>query len=246
MDAVLLSTCTAPCVSEACIDCEGDTVACIRALSGRTSPSAWNWTLHCHLTELLIDNADAVITATRSPHRCALAAEELLRHHRRHRRKVKPHIAMHDLNMIGVYHTTREPVKSFVQTTTDLQDACSPVSLGHGFPWGDVADMARSLVITDDSEKGRCAGQGSGDRILRHARPVQLRAISPSTRRWTAAASAEKPVVLADVSDNAWRRFNDSTFILRRAAGTQHGQRGHRLYLGSNCGGKRPWRSARA
>ena len=49
-------------------------------------------------------------------------------------------ISSFDCRMIGCYHTTREPMRSFVDGMTALegQGGVLSVSLGHGFPWGDV------------------------------------------------------------------------------------------------------------
>ncbi|MEZ4581114.1 MAG: MlrC C-terminal domain-containing protein [Caldilineaceae bacterium] len=115
--------------------------------------------------------------------------------------------------------TRREPVKSFVQKMTDLKarTACSPVSLGHGFPWGDVADMGTRLVITDDDP---AKGAALAKALATNSTPcdsVQPRYFTIDAALDAAVASAEKPVVLADVSDNAGGGApNDSTFILRR------------------------------
>ena len=222
VDAVLLKMHGAM-VSETCDDCEGDTVARIRALVGPDVPIGVELDLHCHLTQLLIDNADAVITYKEYPHiDTAPRAEELFNIIADTAAgKIKPHIAMHDLNMIGVYHTTREPVKSFVQKMTDLEgkDGVLSVSLGHGFPWGDVADMgSRLLVITDDDPaKGAALAKALGDEFYAMRDSVQPRYFTIDEALDAAVASAEKPVVLADVSDNAGGGApNDSTFILRR------------------------------
>src|SRR3546814_8937943 len=59
--------------------------------------------------------------------------------------------------MVGLWHTTREPMISFIQRMKSCEgrDGVLSVSLGHGFPWGDVADCgAKRWVVTDnDAEK---------------------------------------------------------------------------------------------
>ena len=56
--------------------------------------------------------------------------------------------------MIGVYHTSHPPVRQFVdklQALEEQDDGVLSISLGHGFPWGDVADMGTRafLVVTE-------------------------------------------------------------------------------------------------
>ncbi len=49
-------------------DCEGDVTARVREIVGPDVPIGVELDLHCHLTDTLIDNADAVITFKEYPH----------------------------------------------------------------------------------------------------------------------------------------------------------------------------------
>ena len=222
VDAVLLYMHGAM-VAQGYDDCEGDLTERVRAIVGPEVPIGVELDLHCHLTQQLVDNADAVVTYKEYPHIdppdraielfniIADAVEG----------KSKPVTSLYDCKMIGVYHTTQEPVKSFVAKMKSLEgkDGVLSVSLGHGFPWGDVADMgSRLLVITDDDPaKGAALAKALGDEFYAMRDSVQPRYFTIDEALDAAVASAEKPVVLADVSDNAGGGApNDSTFILRR------------------------------
>ncbi len=98
-------------------------------------------------------------------------------------------------------------------------DAVLSISLGHGFPWGDVADMGtRMLVVTDnDPEMGRTLGQALAAEFYAMRDIVQPTYLSMDEALDAALAEPSGPVVLADVSDNAGGGApNDSTFLLRR------------------------------
>ena len=203
--------------------CEGDLAARVRAVVGPDVPIGVELDLHCHLSQQLIDSADAVITYKEYPHidigeraheLFALIADAALG-------KVKPHTAMYDCGLIGVFHTTREPVKSFVAKMQDLEgkDGVLSVSWGHGFPWGDVPELgARVLVITDNQpEKGAALAQQLGREIYAMRVESQPPYLSMDEALDKAIAHDAGPVVLADVADNAGGGApNDSTFLLRR------------------------------
>src|SRR3546814_20966942 len=77
------------------------------------------------------------------------------------------------------------------------------VSLVHGFPWGDVADMgAQVLVLGDDQRESAALAAAFGHRLrtlreLTFTRPLPLDAALER-----ALAPGPVPTVLADVSDN--------------------------------------------
>ncbi len=135
--------------------------------------------------------------------------------------KIKPHTSMYDCKMIGVYHTTREPVKGFVAHMQELEgkNGVLSVSLGHGFPWGDVPDLGtRVLVVTDNRpDYGATLAESLGDEFYAMRDRVQPQYHSIDQALDESLNTAGGPIVLADVSDNAGGGApNDSTFILRR------------------------------
>ena len=222
VDAVLLVMHGAM-VADGYDDCEGDVAAHVRQIVGPDVPIGVELDLHCHLTQTLVDNADATVTFKEYPHidppdRAAelftIIADAV-------EGKTKPITSMYDCNMIGVYHTTQEPVQSFVQKMKDLEgkDGVLSVSLGHGFPWGDVPDLGtRVLVVTDNQPaKGAALAKQLGDEFYAMRDRVQPDYQTIDAALDLAMEYDDQPVVLADVSDNSGGgASNDSTFILSR------------------------------
>ncbi|MEZ4737543.1 MAG: M81 family metallopeptidase [Caldilineaceae bacterium] len=222
VDAVLLMMHGAM-VAEGYDDCEGDLTQRVRELVGPDVPIGVELDLHCHLTQQLIDNADAVITFKEYPHVDPPdRAEELFQIIADAAEgKTKPVTSLYDCQMIGVYHTTREPVKSFVAKLKSLEgkDDVLSVSLGHGFPWGDVPDLGtRVLVVTDNQpDTGAALAKQLGDEFYAMRDTVQPSYHTMDEALDEALATAGQPIVLADVADNSGGGApNDSTFVLRR------------------------------
>jgi microcystin degradation protein MlrC len=205
-------------------DCEGDVTARVREIVGPDVPIGVELDLHCHLTDTLIDNADTVITYKEYPHvDPPERAEELFEIIADAMEgKTKPQTSMIDCGMIGVFHTSHPPVRRFVDKMTVLEqqdDAVLSISLGHGFPWGDVEDMGtRILVVTDDQpEAGLALGRELADEFYAMREIAQPTYLSMDEALDAALAEPGGPVVLAEVSDNAGGGApNDSTFLLQR------------------------------
>jgi microcystin degradation protein MlrC len=98
-------------------------------------------------------------------------------------------------------------------------DGVLAVSFGHGFPWGDVADVgAKMLVVTDaDQQKAARIAESFGREIYGAREQMRGTYLSVDEALDRALEAKNGPVVLADVSDNAGGGApGDSTFILRR------------------------------
>ena len=56
--------------------------------------------------------------------------------------------------MVSMWRTPLEPVRSFVERMQSLEgrDGILSVSFGHGFPWGDVADVGAKIVVVADGD----------------------------------------------------------------------------------------------
>jgi len=222
VDAVLLYMHGAM-VAQGYDDCEGDLTARVRAIVGPAVPIGVELDLHCHLTQQLVDNADAVVTYKEYPHidppDRAIELFNIIADAVDGRSK--PVTSLYDCKMIGVYHTTQEPVKSFVAKMKSLEgkDGVLSVSLGHGFPWGDVPDLGtRVLVVTDNQpEKGAALAKQLGDEFYAMRDSVQPNYYTMDGALDAALEIDGGPVVLADVSDNSGGGApNDSTFFMRR------------------------------
>jgi len=203
-------------------DCEGDVIQHVRQIVGPDVPIGVELDLHCHITQTMIDQASVIITYKEYPHtdfedraielfNISVAAAE---------GKVKPHIAMYDCRMVGIYHPTSDPVKSFVQRMKDLESTAGilSVSLGHGFPWGDVVDVGtRVLVVTDNQpERGAELAASLGSDFFNMREQVLPQHMTIDEALDAALAEPTGPVVIADVSDNSGGGApGDSTFMLQ-------------------------------
>ena len=206
-------------------DCEGDLIARMRAIVGPDVAIGVELDLHCHFTEALVGSADAIIAFKEYPHIDGQPrARELYRILTDTvAGRVRPVTAVFDCKMVGLWQTTREPMRSFVarMQAVEQQPGVLSVSLGHGFPWGDVTEAGAKLWVITDNDAAlarRLADQlGAEFWALREAiRPVAL-GIDEALDRVAAKAPGTAPMVLADVADNpGGGASGDSTFILRR------------------------------
>ena len=205
-------------------DCEGDTLARVREIVGARATIGIELDLHCHLTELMRASADVIITYKEYPHidMVERATELYALCTAAQRGEIKPVMAYHDCRMVSMWRTTVEPMKSFVAKMASLEgkDGVLSVSFGHGFPWGDVPEVgAKMLVVTDnDPAKAQALASELGQEIWR-LREACFPLHDTIDGGLDAALAAEggKPVVIADVADNAGGGApSDNTHILRR------------------------------
>ncbi len=204
-------------------DCEGDTIARIRAIVGPKVPIGIELDLHCHITRQMIDNATAIITFKEYPHvDLAPRAEELYDICARAARgAVRPVMALHDCRMVNMWRTPVEPMRGFVARMQALEgkDGILSVSFGHGFPWGDVEDVGAKMLVVADGDRAKAAALAG--QLAREIWDLRLATLTPHDAIDQALDRAAEvkggPVVLADVADNAGGGApGDSTFILRR------------------------------
>lgn len=204
-------------------DCEGDLIARIREIVGPDVPIGVELDLHCHFTELMRRSADLLICFKEYPHidgpDRAREVWRLLQDCAAGR--IRPTTAVFDCRMVGLWHTTREPMKSFVARMQSLegQDGVLSVSLGHGFPWGDVPEAGAKLwVITDnDLPKAQRVAEQLGREFWELRERTQAPVVSIDTAIDRALAIEGGPIVFGDGADNPGGGApGDSTFLLRR------------------------------
>ncbi len=99
------------------------------------------------------------------------------------------------------------------------QDRVLSVSLCHGFPWADVADLGVKVVVVSDGDaagaQALAAQLGAEVRAMRGTTAAPMLGHEEGLAR--ALALAGRPIVLADTSDNAGGGApSDATFLLRR------------------------------
>ncbi len=210
-------------VAEGYDDCEGDLLQRVRAIVGTRCAVGAELDLHCHFTEAMRSSADAIVAFKEYPH---------VDGHERARElyrilidtalgTVRPTTAVFDCRMVGAWDTTSEPMAGFVRRmkSCEGQGGVLSVSLGHGFPWGDVADSgARLWVVTDaDMPAAKALAEQLGNAFwaLREQTRSPVMDVDQALDR--ALLLDGGPVVLADVADNPGGGApSDSTFVLRR------------------------------
>ncbi|PHZ85476.1 M81 family metallopeptidase [Paremcibacter congregatus] len=209
-------------VAEGYEDCEGDIITRVREIVGPDVTIAVELDLHCHLTELMVAQADIIITFKEYPHIDVNdRAEELFDLAvRAQSGELRPTMAMFDCKMVGIYPTSEPALRRFVDHMSEVEqeDGVLSVSFGHGFPAGDVTEAGcKMLVVTDNDlplaeELAEKLGQEIYD--LRHE--IGFKTVPMAEALSRALASDRSPVVVADQADNAGGGApGDATFALR-------------------------------
>ncbi|MGO8917972.1 MAG: M81 family metallopeptidase [Stellaceae bacterium] len=222
VDAVLLSLHGAM-VAEGYDDAEGDLLAHIRRLVGPEMPVGVELDLHANLSRRKLESATAIVLFKEYPHvDVPERAVDLFRlMEDAIEGRTRPVMAAFDCRTVGVFHTTRQPMRGFVDRCAALEgsDGVLSVSIVHGFPWADVADMGSKIVVIADGDKAKAEALARRlglefFRLRRETQPAYVGLDQAMAR--AARHNQPQPLVLADVSDNAGGgAASDSTFILQ-------------------------------
>jgi microcystin degradation protein MlrC len=209
--------------AEGCDDCEGDILARVRTIVGPKAIVGAELDLHCHITDAMVDSATVLVIYKEYPHvdiedraqeLIALAADAA-------EGRTRPVMAVYDCRMIGTFRTTEQPLRGFVDRMYAMEgkDGVLSVSLGHCFPWADVADIGvKTLaVVNGDATQARRVARTLGEEIFALREALAPKFLSVDKALDEALAYRDGPVVIADTADNAGGGApGDSTFILRR------------------------------
>lgn len=203
-------------------DCEGDILSRVRRIAGQAAVIGAELDLHSHLTPEMLQNATVLMAYDEYPHTDIVARGEDLYGlcTAAARGEVRPVMRAFDCRMTGIYPTTSSPMREFVDDLKSARTgALLSTSVIHGFPWGDVEHGGtKMLAITDGDEAlAQKTADELGARFWSMREALQLKVLSVDAALDAAAEVAQKPVVLADVADNAGGGApGDATFILRR------------------------------
>lgn len=202
-------------------DCEEDLVIEIRAIVGPDVPITCELDLHCHLSRAFIDNVTAIVIYKEYPHiDFAERADEVWNlMEGALDGRIKPEISIYDCRMIGLFHTTRQPMQRFVQRMCDLesQDNILSISLGHGFPWANIPHVgARTVVITDANRpEGDKIAETLGRELWEIRDQITPPIIDLEYAKEKILSAKNGPIILADIADNPGGGApGDSTFIV--------------------------------
>lgn len=212
-------------IADGYLDAEGDLLQRVRALVGPHVPVLAELDLHCHLTQLKVASADALVIYKEYPHTdVAERAGELFDVLQALLAgRVRPVMALHDCAMLGIFPTTAEPMAGLVarMKAMEREPGVLSVSLAHGFPWGDTPEVGtRALVVTDgDQRLAERLATELGDAVWaqREQLAPPFMNIDEAIDRVLAHPHDGRPFVLADTADNPGiGAAGDSTFLLRR------------------------------
>ncbi|TYR35461.1 M81 family metallopeptidase [Mesorhizobium microcysteis] len=210
-------------IADGCDDCEGDILRAVREIVGPDVVIGAELDPHCHLTQVMMDNADVMVAFKEYPHTdlyergvelvdlCMAAVEK----------RIRPVAALADTGMATLIFTTSEPGISLVERMKEMErlDGVLSVSIVQGFPWADVPDMGTRVLVYTNGD------QALADRLARefatdlYAMREDIDVPKPGIDEVLDVALAEPtgPVVIADGADNAGGgAASDSTFMLRR------------------------------
>jgi microcystin degradation protein MlrC len=205
-------------------DCEEDMVRCVRAIVGPGVVIGVELDLHCHLSASKIDAADIVVTYKEYPHWDIndRAREVFDLAVRTKRGEIRPTMALFDCRMLGLYPTSSQPLRRFVDEMSEGErgEGVLSISFGHGFQFADIPHAgAKMLVVTDgDASLAQRVAQEFGLRVhgLRREIAVDRLSLPLDDALSRALASKTPPVVVADQSDNTGAGApGDATFALR-------------------------------
>lgn len=202
-------------------DCEGDLIARARDIAGPKTVIGAELDLHAHLTPLMVEKADIIVSFKEFPHTDFLArARDLARLCRDMAAgTTRPVPALYDLRKIGGYMTSREPGRAFVDRLMALEgkDGILSISVIHGFQAADVADVGTKVLVYADGmqDKAVAMARALGDEILGWGNSAMPRHLKPAEAIADAMGTPGGPVVLADRWDNPGGGVaGDSTFMI--------------------------------
>ncbi len=200
-------------------DCEGDLIGRVRVLAPNAVIGV-ELDPHCHLTEAMVVGADLIVIAKEYPHidfgeRAVELSDLCLA---TARGEIRPVAALVDCRMIGFYPTFEPPMRGVVDAlkAAEIRPILS-VSLAHGFPWADVADVGtRVLTYADDAPEAAALVAEKLATLIYE----QRRALNPDfpliDDSLDKASDLNGRVVLADLADNPGGGApGDSTFLLK-------------------------------
>lgn len=204
-------------------DCEGDLLRLVREMVGPGAVVGAALDPHCHLSAEMVAQADLLVCFKEYPHtdilECAHQLIDLCA--AKAAGRIRPVASVVDCRMIAVMHSSREPMRSFVDRlhVEERGPGILSVSIAHGFPWGDVADMGTQVLVYSDAEAapGELLARRLADELIGLRSQLREECVSIDVAIDAALAGGSWPLVLADSADNAGGGApGDSTFILRR------------------------------
>lgn len=204
-------------------DCEGDLLRRAREIVGPDTVIGAELDPHCHMTAAMVDSADFLVCFKEYPHTDILerAYDLVDLCVARAQGRIQPARAVYDCEMISIMHTSREPMRGFVDRLLAMEgkEGVLSISIAHGFPWGDTPDMGSKVLVYTDGDQARAdaLARALGEEIIGFRDRLAPPYPGADEALDQALALGDFPVVLADSADNAGGGApSDATFILER------------------------------
>jgi microcystin degradation protein MlrC len=223
VDGVLLAQHGAM-IAEVVPEAEGTLLREVKKIVGNT-PIIITLDLHGLISELMIENCDAIFGYDTNPHidmyeRGVEAAETLVK---TMRGEIKPTVAFKKLPMVPPtinQRTTEGPMVKLLETARMMESQPSVINvcLFPAFPYADVQRVGSAVVaVTDNNPK---LAQKLADELGEQMWGLRKQFLKPLTSIYEAVQTAinapEGPIILADVADNPGGGApGDGTEILR-------------------------------
>jgi microcystin degradation protein MlrC len=190
-------------------DVEGDIIERVRAITGAKCVIGVELDPHCHLTLKRVKHSDIIVLYKEFPHTDVTErAEEVVEFTLQAiRGKIKPVMSMYDCQQISSYPTTLPLMRAFVDKVKALEgeDGILSISIGHCFPYADVAEMTgRILVVADgDKKKADAMAIRIGEEFVSMRGKTLPDYLTVQDGVTAALEFNDAPVVMADPADNA-------------------------------------------
>jgi microcystin degradation protein MlrC len=202
-------------------DCEGDILRRIRDRVGPDVPIGVLLDLHCNITENMLAHATIIKACKEYPHTdFDQRARELYDICARiHDGRVRPATGFQRVPMLGLFQTSREPMRSFIDGILEREKAHGVLSitLAHGFPWSDFPEAGASVIVFTDGNRNlaRSMAREIGEAFFALRETGQAPLVSVDAAIDAALGAGNGTAIIADMSDNAGGgAASDSTFIL--------------------------------
>lgn len=205
-------------------DCEGDLLEHTRSIVGAAVPIGGLFDLHAHLSERMIRNATALVGLKEFPHIDYEArANELFQIiEATLAGRIRPTMSLFDCRMIGCIHTTRQPMRDFVDrmSAREARNGVLSITASHGFAPADIPDMGASMLVVTDArpDYGAELAERLGHELfaMREQIVTNYLSVEQGVDRAVEALAEGRPVVIADADDNPGGGApSDATFVLQ-------------------------------
>lgn len=204
-------------------DCEGELLTRVREIVGPDVPVGAILDLHGNVSPQMIDSGAIMVGCKEYPHIDYAARVDELYAILASMAKGGPRLATsrRRIPLLSLQGTTEEPMAGLVRAlvAAEGRDGIRSLTLMHGFPWSDWSEAGASLlVVADDARASRVEAvvTALADRFVEIAKNASVRRPGVREAVDAALASAARPVVIADSSDNpGGGAACDSTFLLR-------------------------------